>query len=123
MATLMVLHVALGAEGLAAAGHGALEGPLVSVNPHVDPQVLLLGEGFVAAGVFALVRLRAIVHVHVGVQSHAAAKNFHAPFEWARVDAVVAVGVVEVLLVATQVIPGNRLLSEESLGECGLLLA
>ena len=40
--SLVVSHVAFGAEGLAAAFDGALEGSLVDVDPHMDAEILFL---------------------------------------------------------------------------------
>ena len=59
---LMVPHVALGPEALAAALR-AVEGPLVGVDPLVDAEILLLTEGFAAAGEVALVGLSAVMQM------------------------------------------------------------
>ena len=67
MASLVVSHVAFGAEALATA-LGALEGPLVGVDSHVDSEILFLTEGFAASRVYTLVGLGPIVQVEVGVE-------------------------------------------------------
>jgi len=59
---LMVTHVALGPEALAAALR-AVEGPLVGVDPLMDAEILLLTEGFATGGEVALVRLSAVMQV------------------------------------------------------------
>ena len=60
----MVLAVTLGSEGHATA-EAADERSLLLVYTHVNAQIMLLTEGFPAARVLALVRLRACVKVHV----------------------------------------------------------
>ena len=67
MASLVVSHVSFGAEALATA-LGALEGPLVGVDSHVDSEILFLTEGFAASRVYTLVGLGPIVQVKVGVE-------------------------------------------------------
>ena len=67
MASLVVSHVAFGAEALATA-LGALEGPLVGVDSHMDSEILFLTEGFAASRVDTLVGLGPIVQVEVGVE-------------------------------------------------------
>ena len=67
MASLVVSHVAFGTEALATA-LGALEGPLVGVDSHMDSEILFLTEGFAASRVYTLVGLGPIVQVKVGVE-------------------------------------------------------
>ena len=67
MASLVVSHVSFGAEALATA-LGALEGPLVGVDSHMDSEILFLTEGFAASRVYTLVGLGPIVQVKVGVE-------------------------------------------------------
>ena len=56
----MISHVAFGPEALSTP-LWALEGPLISMNPHVDSEILLLTECFTATRVFTLVGLSPIV--------------------------------------------------------------
>ena len=60
VATLMVSHVPLGPEALAAALR-ALERPLVDVDSHMNSKILLLTEGFSTAWELALVGLSSIM--------------------------------------------------------------
>ena len=57
----MISHVAFGPEALSTPLMRTLEGPLISVNPHVDTKILLLTECFTATRVFTLVGLSPIV--------------------------------------------------------------
>ena len=74
----MVSHVALGPEALAAP-LWALEGPLVGMDSHVDPQILLLTEGLTAARVCTLIRLGPIVEVEMSIEAELAREGFVAP--------------------------------------------
>ena len=65
----MVLHVSFRTEALAAPLR-ALEGPLVGVDEHVDPKVLLLAESLLAGGLRALKGLGAVMKMEVGVQAN-----------------------------------------------------
>ena len=67
MASFVVSHVSFGTEALATA-LGALEGPLVGVDSHMDSEILFLTEGFAASRVYTLVGLGPIVQVKVGVE-------------------------------------------------------
>ena len=60
----MILHVAFGPEALSAP-LGALERPLVRVDKHVDPQVLLLRKRLAAVWLRALKRLCPVVQMQV----------------------------------------------------------
>ena len=75
VAALVVKHVPLGAEGLTAVMLRASKRTLVSVDAHVNIEVLLLAESFAAGGIGALKRLSAQVQVQVGIQSGLAAKD------------------------------------------------
>ena len=66
MAPFVVIHVALGAEALAALRAG--EGLQILVDQFVNEKVLLFGEAFVAVREFAAERLRAVVHMHVRLE-------------------------------------------------------
>ena len=72
----MVDQVSLRPEALSTALLRADEGPLVTVNPHVDLQVLLLTEPLWTPWKGASVWLSAKVQVHVGRQSYFSAENF-----------------------------------------------
>ena len=60
VASFMISHVAFGPEALSTP-LWALEGPLISMNPHMDSEILLLTECFTATRVFTLVGLSPIV--------------------------------------------------------------
>ena len=67
----MVAHVPLRPEALSAVLRAG-ERPLVLVNPDMDVEILLLAEGLAAGGESALEGLRAIVQVHVSIQTNLA---------------------------------------------------
>ena len=71
MAPLVVPHVPLRPEALAAALRAG-ERPLVLVNPDMDVEILLFTEGLTAGGEAALEGLRAIVQVHMSIQTNLA---------------------------------------------------
>ena len=66
--SLVVSHVALGAEGLATAFDGALEGSLVNVDPHMNAEILFFAEGFSTAWECTFEGLGPVVEVHVSVE-------------------------------------------------------
>ena len=76
MASFVVEQVSLRPEALCTALLRADEGPIVSVNPHVDLQVLLLAEPLWTPLKGAPVWLSAKVQVHVGRQSYLSCENF-----------------------------------------------
>jgi hypothetical protein len=82
MPTLVVSHVALGAEAFATALRAG-EWPLVLVNSDVDGQVLLFAEGLVTARKSALEGLRAIVQVHMCIQTNLPIEDLVATGVWA----------------------------------------
>ena len=82
MAALVVEHVALGAETFTAV-LWADKRPLVLVDPIVDFQILLLAKRLAAVRELALVGLRAVVHVLVGMQAHLAVEGFATAFVFA----------------------------------------
>lgn len=101
VAALVVLHVPLGSEALAAA-LGTDEGAFVFVDTHVDPEVLLLRECFTTAGVLTLKWLRAIVHVQVRVETESAGEHLRAALEGAYEGAVLAIEGAGLLMASTR---------------------
>lgn len=80
----MVSHVAFGSETLTTA-LWALKGPLVSMNPHVDSEILLLTEGFAAAWMCTLIGLGPVVQMEMGVEPQLTGESFVASSVWANV--------------------------------------
>ena len=78
VASLVVSHVAFGAERLPTAFDRALEGSLVDVDPHVDPQILFLAEGFSTAWECTLKGLGSVVEVHVSIKPRLSGKSLPA---------------------------------------------
>ena len=66
MAPFVVIHVALGAEALAALRAGV--GLLILVDAFVNQKVLLFGEALVAVRKTTAEGLRAVVHMHVRLE-------------------------------------------------------
>lgn len=75
----MVLQVALRPEALVAPRELAYEGPLVTVDHQVRPQILTLAEGAGTPFCRAFERLGSIVKVHVCFPTHLSAEGLHAP--------------------------------------------
>lgn len=97
MPSLVILHVSLGPEALSAS-LGAYEWPLVTVDEHVDAQVLLLRECLSTSGLGTLKRLSAIVQVEVGLQTDSTGEYFLAPLVRASQNQLLPVGVFVVAL-------------------------
>jgi len=83
VAPLVVLHVAPRSESLAAAD-GTIERSLVTVDPQMHPEVLLLAEGFETALDGALERLSPVVEVQMRPKPCLAAELFRTVREWAH---------------------------------------
>ena len=62
---LMVMHVAFGSKCLPTALNAAFIRAFVSVDPHVDSEILFLTEGLLTAREWTLEGLRPIVQLHV----------------------------------------------------------
>ena len=97
MPSLVILHVSLGPEALSAS-LGAYEWPLVTVDEHVDAQVLLLRECLSTSGLGTLKRLSAIVQVEVGLQTDSTGEYFLAPLVRASQNQLLPVRVFVVAL-------------------------
>ena len=89
MTSLVVKHVSFGAKTLATALWTG-KGPLISVDPLMNLQILFLAEAFVAAWKFALKGLRPVVKVHVCVKPYSPSKYLVATFEGAFENLVLA---------------------------------
>ena len=80
MSALVIEHISLRPKALSTP-HGAGERPRVRMDSDMNVEVLLFAESFVTAWVAALVRLGAIVEVHVGVKAYFADKLFVAAWK------------------------------------------
>ena len=97
MPSLVILHVSLGPEALPAPLR-ADERPLVTVDEHVDAQVLLLRESLSASGFGALEWLGPIVEVEVGLQTDSTGEELLAPLVGAPQNQLLSVGVLIIAL-------------------------
>lgn len=97
MPSLVILHVSLGPEALTAP-LGANERPFVSVDEHVDAQVLLFRECLSAGRFWTFKWLGPIVNVEVRVQTNFTGENFFAPLVGAPQNDLLSVVILNLAL-------------------------